>query len=263
MVESYQMGILEELGSEIPSRCSVGEPRGDFSIGFEGWGDPDVLVDPAIPLDMQFAQLGLEGRFEVVESHGLLHLLHGDCVLTHGVRGIVNLARPGGKVKFEYLSLHDGIREATKRLDMGDFVSAQAVEKTCFAQALDTTGVLYPQTLISIKKMTMLLRGNGCSKIKITKEVDASSLPLFPDHVLLDGVEDKVWEASTRNFTMRDSLDQDRPSCILCNKVATRRDHDRQFFSRYCKNHYQEAREECDLEMREAFLVRMKARRSK
>jgi hypothetical protein len=60
---------------------------------------------------------------------------------------------------------------------------------------------------------------------------------------------------------MRDSLRQDRPTCLLCGSVVTRRDHDRQYFSRYCKNHYSEARVLCDRALEDAFLVRVVARK--
>jgi hypothetical protein len=239
-------------------KCSVGEPVGEgLLVGYEGWGEPHVLLNPADPLDAQLDRLGLFGQFREVRSTGLLHMLHGDCTLTHAVTGMSSLLRPGGTLRIECLSLSEILRLAICRLDRGDFVTSQTLEKTCFLQPVDNSKLLYPQTLISNKKLHMMLFDSGLTEVRNEKEVDIAGMefPLLPDSIRLGEVENEVWEASSANFRMEEGLGVDRPTCLLCERVVTKRDHDRRYFSRYCKDHYHQGRIICDRKLREAFTI--------
>lgn len=253
---------LSDFPKRDTSKCTVGRPHGKgVRIGFPGWGRPDVELDPALPIDMQVADLGLAGGFEAVESRDLLHRLHGDCTLTHGVNGIASLAKPGGTVTLEYLSIWDVVARAGEMLDAKDWVGAQATEKIAFGQPADRTGLLYPQTMLSPQKLSGILDAAGCEGAEVIKGPPDEWACLLPDTVRLDGVDDKVWEASARNFKGGDTLSSDRPVCVLCERVVTKRDHDRRRHSRYCKDHYHEARKICDARARETFSVIIRARR--
>jgi len=256
------MSLSQRFPDRNAARCSIGRPSGKgVRLGFPGWGEFDLALDPVLPLDMQVSSLKLEGAFKKVESKDLLHRIHGDCTLTHGINGIVSLMKPGGKLTLEWLSLGDILRVAGGLLYAKDWVGAQATEKFAFGQAVDETGVLYPQTMLPVRKAVRLLNKTGCTDIKVVKEPVQEWKALLPDLVRLKDVEDKVWEASVRNFKCRDSLTFDRPTCVICDRVVTKRDHDRQYYSRYCKEHYHQARERCDAQVREAFSVVIQARR--
>lgn len=260
--ETNAKKLRDELTDMDWSTCSVGEPIGKgLTLGFRGWGNPHVLLDPAIPLDAQVHSMGLEGAFSRVVSNGLLHLLHGDCTLTHGIKGLADLLMPGGCLEITYLSIPDIMGLALKALGAGDFAAAQVLEKACFKPPIDSTGVLFPQTMISRGKARELLFGEGLDIETVEGNPPDKLSSMFPDTFRLDGIENKVWEESAENFKMRDSLRQDRPACLLCGSVVTKRDHDRRYFSRYCKNHYSEARVLCDRALENAFLVRVVAKK--
>jgi hypothetical protein len=243
-------------------RCSVGEPIGNgLLIGYEGWGSPHIFLNPADPLDAQLDRLELLGKFKEVNSKGLIHMLHGDCTLTHGLIGLCRLLRPGGTLSVEFLAIAEILRIAIEKLDTCDFVTAQILEKMCFLPPLDKSRLLFPQTMISKEKVTNIFYEAGLSKVEIVKDIKKIELPLFPDLIKLEDVPNEVWEASTANFKMEEGLLLDRPTCVLCDRVATKRDHDRKFFSRYCKDHYQEGRILCDAELRNAFTIIIKANR--
>ena len=253
--------FLKEQLKEIDwEKCSVGEPIGSgLLIGYEGWGSPHVLINPADPLDAQLDRIGLFGKFQEVNSKGLLHMLHGDCTFTHGLLGLCRLLRPGGTIFVEFMAIAEVLRIAIQKLDSWDFVTAQILEKMCFLPPIDKSRLLFPQTMISKEKVRNLLYEAGLSKIETFKDIDKITLPLFPDLIKLGDVPNEVWTASATNFKMEESLSVDRPTCVLCDRVVTKRDHDRRFFSRYCKDHYQEGRILCDAELRNAFTIIIKA----
>lgn len=245
-------------------KCSVGLPSGPGTkIGYAGWGRPDILLDPALPLDMQVERLGLCCQFEEVACHDLLHRLHGDCTLTHGVYGISSLLKQGGTLKMEFLSLQDVASVAIGLLGRGNIVLAQMAEKHCFGQAVDTSGVLYPQTFISEHKLSLLLSMAGMEPPTYEKKADKSFEMGPPDILRLDGISDKVWDESALNFAMGEGLRLDRPTCVACDRVVTKRDHDRRCFSRYCKDHYHEARSRYDAAARQAFSVRASSKKAR
>ena len=258
--ESDAEGLREAFKELDWGRCSVGEPRGPgLKMGFEGWGQPDVLLDPVAPLDFQVSSLGLSGAFDEVESYGLAHRLHGDCTLTHGIEGLGSLVKPGGVLVVGFLSMPDVMGMALENLRAGDYARAQVLEKVCFGQPADKAGILYPQTLLSKEKLGSLLCRAGFMNMEVIREPSPELPPAFPDLFRLEGIEDKVWEGSAMNFREEDNLRKDRPTCVLCDRVVTKRDHDRKCFSRYCKDHYYEARTLCDESLRSAFLCEVRA----
>jgi hypothetical protein len=255
---------LEKLKKETDgvdwSKCSVGDYSGNgLWIGYEGWGNPHVCLNPADPLDAQLDQNGLVGLFDEVRCYGLLHRLHGDCTLTHAISGLTKLLKPGGVLFTSHLSLADVLRIAIEQLDRRSFVTSQTLEKMCFLPSIGKSGILFPQSMISKEKLEALFYEVGLSRVEITKDITEIKLPLFPDSVVLGDVPNEVWEASVANFTKEEGLSEDRPTCVLCKHVVTKRDHDRRYFSRYCKDHYHQGRIRCDDELRKAFTIEAKA----
>lgn len=255
------MDLKARFPEKDTTTCCVGSPGPGVHLGFAGWGQPDAEADPAMPLDMEVARLGLEGAFQKVVCKDLMHRIHGDCMLTHGFKGLAALGAPGAEIEIEFLSLGDVLRASLDRLDKSMFAEAQILEKLAFGPPMDKDGVLYPQALISPQKARVLLRDARLVFSEIlAKPMDDMDIPVFPDDVRMD-VDDKVWESSEANFTKREKLFEDRPNCVLCERVVTKRDHDRQFFSRYCKEHYAEARRICDKALRDAFTVKITCRK--
>lgn len=260
------MGDILKLQDRFPSRnlskCSVGKPVGEgLRLGYEGWGDADIVLDPGLPLDMQVDTLGLAGIFDEVRSVDLLHRLHGDCTLTHGLKGISKLAKQGATIFVEYLDISEIMKYVLMEMNRGQFARAQALEKLCFDRPIDKGMALFPQTLISLRKMQFLLADARIFKREILHSPCLCEVPIFPDEVRLDGIPDKVWEESAENFKRREKILEDRPNCVLCKRVVTKRDHDRQFFSRYCKEHYYMARKSCDSLLRDSFSAKIIGKR--
>jgi hypothetical protein len=128
-------------------------------------------------------------------------------------------------------------------------------EKFAFGPAADNDGLLYPQSMISERKLAKMLAMARMGPPECIKGIEEGFIFGPPDETRLDGILDKVWESSAANFQLRETLTRDRPTCVLCEKVVTKRDHDRQFFSRYCKDHYHQARQLYDESARAAFTV--------
>lgn len=221
------------------SRCSIGEPVGDgIKIGFEGWGEPDIALSPSLPLDMSIERLGLKGAFKHVYSQNLLNYVHGDCVLTHTARGLRDALANGGELKVKILATAALATNALLRLDCGDFVGCQLLEKLCFKLTMDSSGIIFQQTFLDERRLVAAF--SGC--LHITKNCTANSV-LRPDDVRIPEVTDEKWKSSATNMTQTESLKRDWPTCACCRRVSTKADWNRNLFSRYCRNHYQVARE--------------------
>jgi hypothetical protein len=213
--------------------CSVGRPGKGIRLGYEGWGSPDILLDPTLPLDACVGALRLEGKFPLVTSVGLLNNVHGDCMLSHAAAGLTLLVAPGGRLEVEFLATADLAKDALRRLDEHDLLGAQSREKFCFRPPADTSGIVYQQTFLNIARARLLFMP---LPVRIVKAVVPSEMPDSPDDVRLPGVSDEAWGAPRGGELGL------RPRCTMCSRVATMMDHDRSKFSRYCKDHYHEAR---------------------
>lgn len=221
--------------------CSVGVPCGKgIRIGYAGWGNPDILLDPRLPLSMDVDRLDLNGKFQTVVSKYLLNHIHGDCNLTHAVEGLLKLMNKDGTLKIEFISTGDIAFDASIALSKKDYRKCQILEKVCFAQPVDDSGLIYKQNFINKERIRSLIPSSF--NVVTLKSSATSTLSLFPDDVRLDNISDQDWEDAKHINSLSDSLDYDRPRCILCKRPSTKMDHNRKFFSRYCKDHYYDAR---------------------
>ncbi len=164
-----------------------------------------------------------------------------------------------GTLTLSVLATANLARDAIKRLDDNDFRGCFLLEKFCFAQARDLRGFLFQQSFMNLTRLRMLVRELQMVSCQDAKGTDG--LPRHPDEVRLPGVPDEAWASGAGNNRMQDSLDHDRPSCILCGRMATRMDHNRAFFSRYCKDHYHQARQACDAAIRDAYMIKLELRK--
>jgi hypothetical protein len=231
--------------------CSVGDPMGPgLKLGFDGFEGCDIILDPSIPLDMAIDRLGLRGKFDKVYSYNFVGLVHGDCFLTHTIMGLVHLLKVGGCLELKALSTYDLALDALKLLGEGRIISGQILEKYCFTAPRDADGLVYQQTFMFPDRLR--LADAELLKIPIKPQFQT------PDDLRLDGTSDDKWLAGNAVNRIKESLEEDWPSCIVCGRLATKMDANRAFFSRYCKNHYHQAREECDRRLVEAYSFVMK-----
>lgn len=231
------------------SRCSVGIPSGNgLKLGFEGWGDPDVVLHPGIPLDVAVDQLGLNGKFDQVECNEYLNCIHGDCTLTHAALGVYNLLAKGGTAKITCIDTMRIASDVFAAVHKGDFIKGQMLEKFLFRPAVDASGLIRQQTLLDAQRIAT------CFKRK-AEQFKASYTPerLSPDAVRLPDILDAEWEKGGHYNKLQEDLTHDWPNCIRCQRLATKMDADRAYYSRYCKNHYAEAREKCDRDIIDAY----------
>jgi len=245
------------LPDRDPSVCCVGRPTGDgIRLGYEGWGSPDVFLDPSLPLDLCVQQLGLAGKFPKVTSNGLLNRIHGDCNLTHAARGLADLLAPGGRLIIEALATAEVARASLERMDAFDFSGAHVLERLCFGQPVDVSGLCFHQNLLSEARLLFIFDRAGV-KACCTKSPSPTGAPRWTDDVRLPGIEQVAWDSGSIMNGTSEGLDQDRPQCVVtgCFRVSTKMDHNQHFFSRYCKDHYHEARTECDRRIRDAYRV--------
>lgn len=241
--------VLEEFPLVDPTRCSVGVPAGSgLRIGFEGWGVPDVAIDPMVPLEMSISRLGLEGRFELVEVNHFLNYVHGDCTLTHAVRGIKSMLKPGGIARVTAVDVTFMAETAIAYARGRDYLKAQIIEKFVFRPPVEDSGLLYQQTMMNLDRMRRVF-GMSSTDLK----VPVAPTELVPDEVRLPGITDEAWALADSNNSMENSLNHDWPRCISCRRLATKMDENRRYHSRYCKDHYAEARSLSDRRLVDAF----------
>lgn len=221
--------------------CSIGEPVGPgLRIGYEGWGDPHVALNPSLPLDMCIERLGLKHSFQRVYSEGLLNCVHGDCVLMHTANGLKNALGLGGELRIKVLGTAAVATSALIKLDKGDLIGCQVLEKLCFKMPFDRTGLVYQQTFIDERRLIAAF--SGCLHIESACSLD--DVPERPDDLRIPAAtDDAAWLASSGNMAMSETISRDWPRCACCRRVATKADWNRSMFSRYCRNHYQTARE--------------------
>lgn len=234
-----------DLNEALAKHCSVGEPTGDgLKIGFQGW-DVDAVLDPALPLDMSVRRLGLVGKFEKVISVNFLNYIHGDCFLTHAVTGLTDLLKPGGELEIRAVSTLDIAKDAIAYFENNQTILGQALEKHLFRPALDEFGLVFQQTFLCPKRLR--LADSELLKIPVKPRFET------PDRCRLDNISDKQWAQGLKNNIANESLSEDWPTCIVCDRLASKMDENRSHYSRYCKNHYHQARENCDKEILEAY----------
>lgn len=252
--------MLDDLKQKFPhvdwDECSIGEPAGiGIKLGFDGWGKPDILLDPFLPLDMSARTLDLVGKFKRVRSYYYVNNVHGDCTLTHAVRGLQTLVADGGELIIRALDTIALVEEAIKQLRDGSIINAQILEKFCFRPALDSMGAVYQQTLMGEDRLAPFFSG-WKKQIASTK----GGGPQSPESIRLDGIPHHIWDDALNINDMQESLERDWPRCIRCHQLATKMDANRAYYSRYCKDHYHEARQLCDKRMIElySFEIRLK-----
>lgn len=239
--------------------CSVGYPVGPgLRLGYKGWGEPDIALDPAMPLDACIRRLGLEGTFERVQSTGLMNRVHGDCVATHAGKGLANLLTRRGELSVSALSTSLLAKDALNNLDGGAFTKCQRLEKFCFKQPDDASGLLYQQTFLNEERVISMFPS---LEPEITKRAE-TTLISCPEDIRLGGIDDKSWARGKTNNGLQSSLSHDWPNCIACGRLATKMDHNRACYSRYCKDHYHAARAECDRKIIESYTMKFVFRKS-
>ena len=151
MIKMSEINSLDKLKALFPNKnlekCSVGLPVKDgISLGYEGWGSPDIILDPALPLDMCVDRLGLKSAFKSVISIGLLNCVHGDCILTHTTVGLEKLLAEGGTLSIEVLNTSALAKTALENLDNCNITKCQMLEKFIFQPVLDISGLVFQQT---------------------------------------------------------------------------------------------------------------------
>lgn len=260
----YEDALGKDLASLFPAKtwqtCHVGGAIGakpeDLHLGFEGWEDPDIILDPRLPLDMTVDRLGLAGKFAEVKSDRYLNMIHGDCSLTHACRGLLGLLAKDGILVVRCL---DTIRLAEKALSFANamsFAKCQLLEKFCFRPALDVDGLLYQQTFLNIKRLIPPF--SRAKQTKLTHCPGMEGAPPTPDEMRLDEVTEEGWARTEANARARsNSLDQEWPHCACCERLASRSDENQSRYSRYCKDHYHLARTKCEEAITVAFTFQM------
>jgi len=205
-------------------------------ISYKGWEDADLFLDATLSLDDNLEKMGLTNKFDLVKADFLLSKIHGDCCLTHAVLGLKNMLVNGGKLIIKDLCTHDLAKDAINFFESGNLVSGQVREKILFCQPVDSTGIIYQQNLLSIKRLNFILRN-----LEIIKYPKTEVVAETPDQIDL-GVEDK----NISYKKVMETFSQNRPTCVICKRACTKQDHNRSLYSRYCKDHYHEAREMCN-----------------
>lgn len=247
------------LFPEKAAMCSVGEKRGGLHLGYEGWGSPDIILDPALPLDLCVERLGLAGRFPLVVSDRFMNVVHGDCWMHHSAKGLADLTAPGGVLRVSALATGDLAEKALEALRRKDYAACQLFEKFVFQPHEGSCRTVYQQTFMSLSRLAVAFPMNA----SVRQGCSDTDPPLTPDEVRLRNVTDEAWERGASNNGMTDCLDYDWPSCIVtgCPRLATKMDANRSRYSRYCKDCYQDARDRCDDYIREAFTLRVEFRK--
>lgn len=228
-------------------------PQNGLHIGYAGWGNPQIVIDPRIPLDASLAALH-PGTFDLVVSDGLLNRVHGDCSLSHAVTGLRMLMAPGATLDVSLLATAAIARDALSFLSAFNPKRCQMLEKLCFRAPDDSSGLMYQQTFMDFRRILPFFVGMSP---QVVKDVDARGIPYCPEEVRLDGISDEKWRSADAANSKADCLDHDRPTCLCCRRASTKMDQDRRFFSRYCKNHYHAARWICGEKMTAAYTVRI------
>jgi len=236
---------IEKL--DFPGRkldeCSFGFPLGEgIKFGYSGWGKIDIALDPRLPIDMCVDQMGLHGKFKKVISQNLVNNIHGDCNLTHAILGLLLLLDNDGILELSFFATGDIAQDAISFLRNNKFDKCQCLEKFCFKPPEDDSCLIYQQTFLNEERICSLI---DCDKFdfRIIKKSRKGELVFSPDDIRLQGIPDEIWLSSKSINTISDSLDIDRPRCIVCRKPSTKMDENRFFFSKYCRNHYHEARQ--------------------
>lgn len=244
--------------------CQVGTAirpqQDDLFLGFEGWKEPDIALDPRLPLDTVVQQLGLKGAFWEVKSSVYLNLVNGDCALSHAAWGLLALVAPGGTLTIRCM---DTVMLAKKAISFAEkyaFEPCLQLERFCFRHPIDTDGILFQRNFMSPSRIQTLLAGEAQINLCPAKGIEGD-LP-SPNQFRLESVSDAAWATSEGNSrVIQNSLQSEWPKCTCCNRLATRVLENRSIYSRYCKDHYYQARIQCDKLIREAFMFEITYRK--
>lgn len=247
--------IFEHVHKRNNSECCVGKPEGTgIRLGYDGWGYPDVVLDPIIPLDMCVRNLNIEGKFDFVIGNYFLSSMHGDCSLTHAARGLILMVKPGGKLLIRDISTFDVAKQSIKMFEEGNYTGGQIREKLCFPMPRDKTSLIRIQNFLSPKRILDMFLDHTAN---IIKNVNTSISCTIPDDVDLSKITTGDFISKNRN-TISDTMQNDRPLCVICGKPSTKMDHNNYLYSKYCKDHYYEARQICDNKIISSFTFEIK-----
>ena len=146
-----------------------------------------------------------------------------------------------GQLSVRFLSTGDLAKEALRHLKEGHYSKCQRLEKFIFREPFDAQGAIWQQTFLNFYRVRNLFPTMSC---KVVKDVEITNV-LSAEDVNL-GATLEEWKRGAESNNMGESLFADRPKCIICERTSTKMNHDRRYFSRYCKNHYDAARIACD-----------------
>ena len=249
---------LSTLFSVDWNQCSIGKPSGPgLKLGYEGWSNLDIALDPALPLDMCVDQLGLHEKFDRIECNYFLNYIHGDCTLTHAGIGIKKMLKKNGTLLFTALDTVKLAKDAIYHIENSEYTKGQILEKFLFRPAIDDSGIVFQQNLMTPERAKLIMGFQSEEK-----KIAVASQQIIPDHIRLEGISEATWEIGAESNSLTDGLSHDWPKCIRCGRLCTKMDENRTFYSRYCKNHYAEARTKCDEAIVEAYSFVIEFRRN-
>lgn len=178
-------------------------------------------------------------------------------MIAHAAMGLEGLMAENGELHISALSTAALAADALSSLNAGSFKRCQQLEKFCFRQADDVSGLMYQQTFLNEDRILSLFPSLVADVVKRAEKTQISG----PESIRLDGVSDETWSRGEKNNGIASGLDHDWPNCILCRRLATKMDHNRMFYSRYCKDHYHEARGICDRRIIDSYMMEFVFRR--